>query len=264
MNAPLDQQVLELIGPQMSAAAIGVARIGACFAWLPYLSSGTIASKLTRALVSFVVLLGIWPVTAPLQAPPDMLGVLWMAGQEVVIGTLIGLTVSLPFHAFHALGAIVDTQRGASMGSMLDPSSGIEATETANLLQMFSVVVFLASGGLLLVMEVLLSSYQLVPMGYVPELRLSEVHTFMATLLGAGVRMASPVLVLLLAVEIFLGVLSRFAQQLNAFSLALAVKSFIALLALLLYLAPMMVDQLTALWEPQPSLDMLMRSERTL
>jgi type III secretion protein T len=54
---------------------------------------------------------------------------------------------------------------------------------------------------------------------------------------------------LLLLVEVFLGVLSRFAQQMNAFSVSLAVKSFVAFLALAVYLMPMLQNELPAMWK---------------
>ncbi|WP_445147341.1 type III secretion system export apparatus subunit SctT [Dyella sp. Tek66A03] len=253
----MDIELAGLSANYASQAILGMARIGACFAWLPYLSAGAIPSKVPRSVLALVTLIGFWPVTATAIVPQDMPGMLLAVGMEALVGTAIGLMVSLPFHTFHALGAIVDNQRGASISSTLDPISGIEATETANLLQMFSVVIFLTSGGLLSLLEVIQASYSLLPMGgrFVPNLH--SMHIFMATLLAGAVRMALPVLLLLFVVEVFLGVLSRFAQQMNAFSVSLALKSFLAFLALLVYLSPTMVDQVPSLWMTHGGLDMI-------
>jgi type III secretion system export apparatus protein len=254
---PIDAEVLTLIGGYTKQAILGMARIGACFAWIPYLSSGAIPSKLTRSVLALTVLIGIWPATALSADTGPATGMLLALCVEALIGTVIGLTVSLPFLVFHGFGAMVDNQRGASVSSMLDPLSGIEATELANLLQMFSLVIFLASGGLTSLLEVVHGSYRLVPTGggFVPDL--GSVHTYMGTLLAAALRMAAPVLLLLLVLELFLGVLSRFAQQMNAFSVSLTVKSFVAFLALLVYLMPAMVTEVDALWQAHSALDML-------
>jgi type III secretion protein SpaR/YscT/HrcT len=253
---PIDAEVLHLIGAHTNRIILGMARIGACFAWVPYLSSGAIPSKLTRSVLALTVLIGIWPVTAANPDSEPVTGMLLALGMEALIGTAIGLTVAFPFMVFHGFGAMVDNQRGASVSSMLDPVSGIEATEMANFLQMFSLVVFLMSGGLTSLLEVVHGSYRAIPMGarFVPDM--GSVHAYMGTLLAAALRMAAPVLLLLLVLELFLGVLSRFAQQMNAFSVSLTVKSFVAFLALLVYLMPTMVTQVDALWHVRVPLDM--------
>lgn len=235
-------------------AALGMARLAACFAWIPYLSSGALPSRMLRMLLALIVLVGMWPVTAEMQRPEGLLGLALAAMVEAMIGTTLGLMLALPYHVFHAIGSVIDTQRGAGVGAMLDPLTGVEATETANLLQMFSAVVFLVAGGLVPLMEAVQGSYTLIPMGtgFLPDL--PSVHGFMDIVFSAALRMAAPVLLLLFLVEVVLGVLSRFAQQLNAFSVSLSVKSFLAFLAMLFYFMPVMTDQVPALWRLHPPL----------
>jgi type III secretion protein T len=247
--APLDMEFAALASEFGYRAAIGAARITACFAWLPYLSSGAISSKLTRTVLSTVVLIGMWPITDDLARPADMLETLAVLAIEATIGTSLGLLMAFPYHAFHALGALIDNQRGASISSALDPLSGIEATETSNLLQLFSAVLFLSLGGLTTLLEALHGSYAWIPVGAPFAFEWEGLHRHMGALLSAGVRMAAPLLLLLLLVEVFLGVLSRFAQQMNAFSVSLAVKSFVAFLALAVYLMPMLQNELPAMWK---------------
>ena len=98
-------------------------------------------------------------------------------------------------------------------------------------------------------LDALHESYLWIPLGGAFEFEWEGIHRHMGALLSAGVRMAAPVLLLLLLLEVFLGVLSRFAQQMNAFSVSLAVKSFVAFLALSIYLTPMLARELPALWQ---------------
>lgn len=252
--SPLDITLVEAMGEHAVPAALGLARLLTCFAWLPYLAGGVLPSRLLRVVLALVVLVGLWPVTEGVVRPPDLAGLAWAALREVVVGSILGLMLALPYHVFHALGALVDTQRGAGVGAMLDPLSGVEATELANLLQLMSAVVFLVAGGLLPLLQAVQGSYRLVPMGaaFLPDL--PGVHSFVDLVLSAALRMAAPVLLLLFLVELALGVLSRFAQQLNAFSVALAMKSLLAFAALLLYLLPLMTTQVPALWRLYPPL----------
>jgi len=244
----LDAQIIAALRDHAVPAALGLARLLACFAWLPYLGAGAMPSRMLRVLLALVVLVGMWPVTAGHQTPQGLLGLAFAAMIEALVGTVLGLMLALPYHVFHAVGSIIDTQRGAGVGAILDPLTGVEATETANLLQLFSAVVFLVAGGMLPLMEAVQGSYVLVPMGtwFLPDL--TSIHGFMDIVFASAVRMAAPVLLLLFLVEIVLGVLSRFAQQLNAFSVSLSVKTFLAFLAMLFYFMQVMTDQVPALW----------------
>lgn len=255
---PLDAALIAALGDHAVPAALGIARLLPCIAWLPYLGAGALPSRTARVLLVLVVLVGMWPVTADLQRPQGLPALALAAMTEAIIGTVLGLMLALPYHAFHAVGSIIDTQRGAGVGALLDPLTGVEATETANLLQMFSAVVFLVAGGLVPLMEAIHGSYTLVPMGgaFLPDP--SSLHGFMDIVFSAAARMAAPVLVLLFLVEVVLGVLSRFAQQLNAFSVSLALKSFLALLAMLFYFMQVMADQVPALWRLHPPLRALL------
>jgi type III secretion protein T len=255
--SPLDRELVSLIGEYSTPLTLGMARIGAIFYWLPYLSAGAIASPVARAAIAAAVVIGIWPVTQGAQLPHDMFGIALAAGTEVLIGTAIGLMVSLPFHIFYALGAIVDNQRGASISATLDPLTGIEATETAHLLNMISMLMFLMTGGTARLLEVIHSSYAMVPMGAHWVVNVDAVYGFLGVLLAESVRMAMPVLVVLFLVEVFLGILSRFAEQMNPFAVSLGIKSFVAFVALAMYLMWTMVDQVPALWQLHSGLELI-------
>ncbi|WP_367346639.1 type III secretion system export apparatus subunit SctT [Stenotrophomonas bentonitica] len=254
----LDTELVALARDHGLPALLGMARIGACLAWIPYLSPGVMPAKMTRSVIAVMVVIGLWPSTAGAAIPPDILSMAGVVLREVLIGTAIGLVVALPFHIFHGMGAIVDNQRGAGIGAMLDPVSGMEATELSNLLQLMSVVVFLATDGMIVLLEVLQDSYQLIPMGSGFSLDLARLQNFAGTLLAGAVRMALPVLLLLFLVEVLLGTLSRFSQQMNPFSLSLAIKSFIAFIALLFYLMPTITTQVPLIRDSTDALQLLL------
>ncbi|WP_294995640.1 type III secretion system export apparatus subunit SctT [uncultured Stenotrophomonas sp.] len=259
--SPLEAQWVALARDHGVPAILGMARIGACFAWIPYLSPGVMPARMARSLVALMVVIGLWPSLQPdtlaHDLPQDLLSLGAAALGEALVGTAIGLVVALPFHIFHGLGAIVDTQRGAGVGALLDPVSGVEATEMANLIQLMSVMVFLASGGLVHLLEVLQASYALVPLGSAPSLQLEPLQAHAGRILAGAVRMALPVLLLLFLTEILLGLLSRFAQQMNAFSISLAVKSLLAFLALLIYLLPTVTGEVPTLRDSLDPLQLL-------
>ncbi|MGC8170069.1 flagellar biosynthetic protein FliR, partial [Salmonella enterica] len=63
---------------------------------------------------------------------------------------------------------------------------------------------------------------------------------FIGKITARALVLASPVLAVLLLSEIILGLLSRFAPQMNAFAISLTVKSLLALFILLIYFSPVL------------------------
>ncbi|HEY4144849.1 type III secretion system export apparatus subunit SctT [Pinirhizobacter sp.] len=220
--------------------ALGMARAIPFMAWVPSLDAGTMPMRMLRVAVAFVCIAGIWPrlgATPPIA--DDIFTFGWRAALEGMVGLALGLVVSLPFHVMHAVGAMLDNQRGATISSSIDPFNGIESSETSSLLHMFAAVLFLAWGGATAVLEALVASYQLLPVGRFELPPLTQSTAIIGQLLAAALRMAAPAMLLMFIMEVFLGVLSRFAQQMNAFSVSLAVKSFVAFLALAFLFGPM-------------------------
>ncbi|WP_164273883.1 type III secretion system export apparatus subunit SctT [Stenotrophomonas sp. B1-1] len=247
----LDAQLILLAQDHLHSVALGLARILACFAWLPYLGSGAMPAKTLRTLVAGVVFVGLFPqIMTGEQAghSAEGLALLVALGSEAIVGTVLGLVIAAPYHVFHAVGAMIDSQRGGSVSAMLDPLTGVEATETSNLLQMAAACVFLLGGGMQAVVEVLQGSYALVPFGSAFTINPDAAGDYVRQLLGNLVRIAGPVLILLFLVEVLLGILSRFAQQLNAFSLTLSVKSIVAFAAMLVYIFGTLAQDVPRIW----------------
>lgn len=245
------------IGEHWRLASLAMVRVMACFAWLPFLASGTIVSMMVRMTVSLWVVIGLWPVIAAVQVPHGTIAMVWAVGREGLIGMALGLVMALPFQALHAFGAIIDNQRGANIGSSLDPVSGVDATESATLMQMLGMAMFLAVGGMTEMLEALRLSFVAIGLDGEVQWSVQRLSGYIGALMLAALRMSAPVVCLLMLVEILLGVLSRFAQQMNAFSVALAVKSLVAFCALLAYFTTAITENLFDLWHAHSAFELM-------
>lgn len=241
----------EPMGQYLYKVVLGSARILACMAWLPALDASIMPSRMTRMALACVIFVGLWPEAV---MPPHGSYIEFSANFvfEVLVGLSMGLALSLPFHVFHGIGALLDNQRGATISSAIDPFNGIDSSETSSLLHMLCAAVFLSSGGLLHILKGLQDSFQFIPLGTAPDFNMSAIASLMGSLLGHSLRMAAPVVLLLFLLEGFLGILSRFAQQMNAFAVALALKSFVAFLGLLLMLRQIIHTELPSLFDLAP------------
>lgn len=182
------------------------------------------ALSLTMALAPF------WPVV---QAPSIGTMLAWLAA-EGALGLSIGLVVGLLSEAFVMFGQIVGLQAGYSFASTIDPSTQADSGVLVVLAQTIAGLLFFSTGLHREVVRAFAVSLQTLSPG---AFALSPGTADLVIRLSSGVfsvglRLALPVLALLLMVDIALALLGRINQQLQLLTLAFPVK-MLASLALL-------------------------------
>lgn len=162
--------------------------------------------------------------------------------KEIGLGLVLGLMSSIMFWALFAAGTIIEYQAGMTMGTIIDPLSGQEDSLVGALfMQLFSIV-FIVGGGLLGIIGLLFDSYKVWPIDKMaPLLGNNKLVTVflggMVQLVETVLKIAAPFVILMLVAELALGLLSRFAPQLNVFFLSLSAKIIILMVLLLVYCA---------------------------
>lgn len=221
-------------------------RLIACFIFLPILNKQTLGGTMIRNGVLCSIALFIFPMVQQQGLPNETDG-LWLIvilGKEVLIGLLIGFFAAIPFWAIDAAGFLVDNQRGAAMASMFNPTLGAQSTPTAVLLTQTLITLFFSGGGFVVFIYALFTSYSSWPvMIFFPTVTDAWVSFFYAQfeqLMLLGVLMSAPLVLAMFLAEFGLALISRFAPQLNVFSLAMPIKSAIASVLLIVYIGLMM------------------------
>ncbi|MGD1392772.1 type III secretion system export apparatus subunit SctT [Vibrio harveyi] len=221
-------------------------RLMACFIFLPILNKQTLGGTMVRNGVLCSLALFIFPMINQQDLPAETDGIWLMIilGKEVLLGLLIGFVAALPFWAIEAAGFLVDNQRGAAMASMFNPTLGSQSTPTAVLLTQTLITLFFSGGGFVAFIYALFNSYASWPViSFFPSVTEEWVHFFYAQfeqLMWLGVLMSAPLVLAMFLAEFGLALISRFAPQLNVFFLAMPIKSAIASVLLIVYLALMM------------------------
>ncbi|EKY4193917.1 type III secretion system export apparatus subunit SctT [Vibrio harveyi] len=221
-------------------------RLMACFIFLPILNKQTLGGTMVRNGVLCSLALFIFPMInqQDLPAETDGLWLMIILGKEVLLGLLIGFVAAIPFWAIEAAGFLVDNQRGAAMASMFNPTLGSQSTPTAVLLTQTLITLFFSGGGFVAFIYALFNSYASWPViSFFPSVTEEWVHFFYAQfeqLMWLGVLMSAPLVLAMFLAEFGLALISRFAPQLNVFFLAMPIKSAIASVLLIVYLALMM------------------------
>jgi flagellar biosynthetic protein FliR len=159
---------------------------------------------------------------------------------EAAVGLAIGVSVAIALEAFTLAAQVLGLQAGYAYASTIDPNSEADSGILLVFAQLMSGLLFFAMGLDREVLRLFAISLEKVPPGvYVfsrataePLIRLG------ATLFSVGVRLALPVVALLVMVDVALALLGRINAQLQLLTLAFPVKMLIALI-LLSWISPM-------------------------
>jgi flagellar biosynthetic protein FliR len=168
--------------------------------------------------IGLTVMLAI--VLAPLVAVPAVVtapGLVVVLAREVAIGVALALGIRALVMGAELAGHLTGYQLGLSAGALIDPQTGVRNTLLAILYANVAVVVMLATNAHHALIRALAASYAALPIGAggVDATLVGGVAELLGVVFVVGVRIAAPVIVVLLIVELLLGVVARVAPALN-------------------------------------------------
>jgi type III secretion protein T len=229
------------IGNLLLALGFTLPRIIGAFLMLPLLTNENMPATVRNSF--FVSLAFVALPIAMIGAPIESMGALKWTGivlKELFLGIGIGFCFGMVFWAFGAAGNIIDNQVGMAIASVLDPIQGHQTSLHGEFLSLLATWLFMASGAFLVFLDLLMSSYVLWPVtSYFPTLGPGGIHLFVghfSYLMTAMLVLAAPAMVVLFLIDLSLGLVNRYAPQLNVFTLAMPIKSWLATAIVMLML----------------------------
>ncbi len=242
-----DAAVLETFGNYAILISLSAIRIAVAFLLMPLFSRNAIPALVRNSMFFSLALISV--VVQPQEAATNLEALVWVElfAKEVFIGIAVGVFFGLFLWAFEAAGVILDTQIGMSFALTFDPVIGNEATLLGTLLGRWAVYLFVATGGMTLMVGALLESFSVWPLlEPVGGLREASIRLFEAELsrfMHLTVRIAGPVMIVMFLIDIVLGLVNRSAQHFNVFFLSTSIKAMASLLVIIILL-PFLADQL--------------------
>ncbi|MDY7577159.1 type III secretion system export apparatus subunit SctT [Herbaspirillum sp. RTI4] len=237
-TAPVSEVVV--LQAQLSALVSALPRLLSLFVVLPFFVPAIFGGALRAGLIAMCAVFVAPRLMAEGLPAFGTIGWWLLAAKEAVIGIAIAFACSTIFWAIENVGFLIDLQTGASNAQVYDPMSGHESGPTGNFLRQLAIAGFMGAGGLPLLLGFIFESYRLWPV----HALLPNGNETLLTLVGGAtgnmfdwtVRLVAPVILVLLGAELLLGLLGRFAQQLNVFSLSQPLKALLAVFMLSLLL----------------------------
>lgn len=233
---------LTLSLPAILGFVLVLARVSGAFIFVP-LPGLSAAPEIARAVLALSFTLALFPRWPHVNLVEPYLGglVIALIG-ELALGLTIGVAVSVLSESFLLAGQIVGLQAGFGYASMVDPSTQADSGILVVFGQLAAGLLFFTLG---LDREVIRAfarsldafpagSFALAPSGAEQILRLAS------GMFSVGLRLAMPVLALLLLVDLAMALLGRLNQQLQLLVLAFPVKMMaaVAMLATIAVMFP--------------------------
>jgi len=213
-------------------------RIGAMFAAAPLFSARSVPVRI-RVLLAFFI---SWLLIPVIPEPPAVELIsgeaLIISVSQVFIGVAMGFILQMVFAAFVIAGQSIATAMGLGFASMVDPQNGVQVPVVSQIFLIMATLVFLALNGHLIFIEVLVKSFQNLPIGpFAPSTEgLWQLVVWGGDMFAGGVLIALPAVAALLLVNLAFGVTSRAAPQLNIFAVGFPVMIMVGIAFLILTL----------------------------
>jgi len=213
-------------------------RIGACLMVVPVFGARTVPPRVRLVLAAALTVL-----LAPLIKSPAGVELfsgtgLVVAVQQMIIGVALGFATQIIFDAVVMGGQLLANSMGLSFAINVDPLHGASTPVLGQFYMIIVTLTFLALNGHLILIESLLQSFTLLPVGSMGlgNDGLWMLVNFGSTLFSGALMIALPGLAAMLIVNFGFGVMSRAAPTLNLFAVgfpaALALGLIIVLLGL--------------------------------
>ncbi len=226
-------------------ALLVVVRISAIIFVAPVFNNRNIPVKVKVGISVFLGLIVMNLVDYTAVSYEGVLGYSILVVKEAITGILIGMGSGFCLYILSFSGHMVDMEIGFAMAMEMDPTTQVQTTITSTFFSTVFLLMFLASDMHYFVIDALVDSYHLIPIGEAtiqPSLYQTFLK-FMADYFVIGFRIILPVFACILIVNV-LGILAKVAPQMNMFVIGMQVKVFagLALLTIVMSLFPGVVD----------------------
>jgi flagellar biosynthetic protein FliR len=222
---------LTVDGASLMALLLASIRVISWMAVVPPFASGGIPA-MGKVVLSIGLGLAMTPTLATTGLPSTTPELLVAVVAQVVVGVALGFVTMLLFSAIAAAGALIDVFGGFSLAAAYDPLAMTSNAVFGRFHQMLAVVLMMVSGGYLLVIGGLLSSFRFVGLDGMPSIHSwsGVVTTAFSMFFTTAVQIALPLVAVLFVADLALALMTKVAPQLNAMNVMFPAKVGLTLL----------------------------------
>lgn len=231
----------EAIKSLLTLVALCSLRLYAAMLVLPATSEGSLQGG-TRAGVALTLGAFIaWgqPLSVAGSMSPGLL--VAILAKEALLGAMLGFAAATVFWVAEGVGMLIDNQAGYNNVQQSNPLNGQQSTPVGNLLSQMAICGFYMVGGFLAFTALIMDSFRWWPLkALAPDgaaLLERFVQTQVTSYSQAVIKLAFPLVVALMLIDLGIGLIAKTADKLEPNNLAQPIKAAVALLLLMSFVA---------------------------
>lgn len=204
-------------------------RIVAFLIIAPPFSHGAIPARI-RVMLGLGLAVAVAP-TLTAQQPLDTGAFIETLIMQVIVGFALGFLIQLAFAALQSAGGLIDLFGGFQLAQGYDPQSLVNGAQFTRLFQITAIALLFTTNGYQMVVAGIVRSFAVIPVSSMPDLSVNaqSLATGFSQMFLAAVQIAGPLILVLFLADAGLGLLTRVAPALNAFSLGYPLKILITI-----------------------------------
>ena len=167
-----------------------------------------------------------------------------IGGLSTANGLVLGYIVNICFYTLKMAGKLIDNQLGLSMASTYDPNTQSQSTIIENLMYFVGIVIFFVVDAHHILIDSIQKSFNLIPIGYsILENNLSYIIHVFTQYFIIGIKLAIPVIIVLILTDLITGIISRSISGLNVMIIGMPLKMLVGIIFLMSAL-PFILNQI--------------------
>jgi flagellar biosynthetic protein FliR len=173
---------------------------------------------------------------------------LLLAGREVFLGLVLGFVTRMFFFAVSMAGEIVSLSMGLGQAQMFNPIMGSMSNAMEQFYSVIATLLFLALDGHHMMLMGLAESFSASPVALLDFNvgTLAEVVTKTQSFFVIGIKIAAPVMISMIVIQVGIALLSRVVPQINVIVTSASITILAGFLIMFISL-PLLVMQMTGL-----------------
>lgn len=207
------------------------ARVSGFFIVAPIVGSRVVPMRwrVLMCLAVSLLLASVLPEHWRLSQPDGAVGFVYLSvliGSELLLGIMVSLFVHVMFEMYAFAGHVVGINMGFAFARQVDPTLDVQSSMVSVLMTQLFTIVFVALGGIDLLLRLAAFSVQRLPPGaFAPSaIGLAPMTRITGQIFAVGFQLALPVFCVTLFINIALGLMTRFGEEFQVLMLAFPIR----------------------------------------
>ncbi|MDR3570039.1 MAG: flagellar biosynthetic protein FliR [Syntrophobacteraceae bacterium] len=212
-----------------------IVRMGIVLFMLPIFNTRSVPSTVKALLViSFSVMLFpfIHQYVRPVPfEPAPLAGIIF---GELIFGVFFSLAMLIVVSAFELAAQLIDFEMGLGFAQSVAPQERASVSVLSAFYQLLAILVLLSVNGHLIIIRILVHSFKVIPVGSfaISAGLFRRMVMLSAMLFVLALKLAAPAMAALILTQVGMGLMSKFAPQVNILATSFPVTIFIGMLFL--------------------------------